>query len=51
MKGSWLEILWKAEIIRSGLVDAARKIKKTRLRLYGDEIRRDEGQPVTDIME
>jgi hypothetical protein len=51
MKESQSDILWNEEIRRSGVVDIAEKVREAKLRWYGHEIRRDEGEPARDIME
>ena len=51
MKASWPETLWNEEIRRCEVVDIAEKMREAKLRRYGHVIRRDEGEPVRDIME
>jgi precorrin-4 methylase len=51
MKASWPETLWNEEITRCEVVDIAEKVREAKLRRYGHVIRRDEGEPVRDIME
>jgi hypothetical protein len=46
------DTLWNREIrIRCGVVDITEKVRKARLRWYEHVIRRDEGEPVRDIIE
>jgi hypothetical protein len=52
MKENQSETLWNEEIRRKcGVVDFAEKVREAMLRWYGHVIRRDEGEPVRDIME
>ena len=52
MKESCSETLWNEEIRRRcGVIDIAEKVREARLKWYGHVIRRDEGEPVRNIME
>jgi hypothetical protein len=51
MKESQSKKLWNEEIRRCGVVDITEKAREARLRWYGHVIRRDEGEPVREIME
>jgi hypothetical protein len=51
MKESQSKKLWNEEIRRCEVVDITEKVRKARLRWYEHVIRRDEGEPVKEIME
>jgi hypothetical protein len=52
MKESQSETLWNEEIRRRcEVVDITEKVREARLKWYGHVIRRDEGEPVRNIME